>query len=586
MNDILYQLRARFTDCARRYWILRKLARGCLGTIRRRLIVPPSEHRSYEHFRLKRLQERKSVYKIRQEKGLLSLVTTVWNTRVSYLEMLVNSVRDQVGGTHFEWVILDNGSDVGETVQYLRNLEAYSFIKLHRVEENIGIIGGMRFVVERAIGQYIIPVDSDDYLYPDAVTILNWHIKANKYPALLYSDEDKLLDGQTFTHAYFKPKWDPVLFINSCYIAHLCAINRDKALELGAYTDKTAEGSHDWDTFVRFINAGYTPVHIPELIYSWRMHPESTAANITSKGFIHTSQVAVLKRFLAAQPRADLYNIEASPLFDGTPDWWIRRLHIRPRPMVTLLMKESRSEMLGDSHINVHDYGMLRTVIIPLPFALSEVRAISEEEAERGGLVHLLWDKVRPEGVEWPWEVLTQMELFPDTVMVGGRILDRRDRILAAGSYLGYGTGCDCPDRFKHKNDPGYFAQMWKQRTVSAVSSQHAVFDAAFLVEFLDEHRQSPVSVPYLGEWAGAYARRTNRRVVYTPFLSGVAEEDWASKVSDEEKSAFLRRNWDIIPETYYLSPHLSLESKLPYSPSSKRERVAHLEMLRSKLWH
>ena len=47
------------------------------------------------------------------------------------------------------------------------------------------------------------------------------------YPALVYSDEDKLRDGR-HVDPFEKPDWDPVLFRNCCYIAHLCAIRRER----------------------------------------------------------------------------------------------------------------------------------------------------------------------------------------------------------------------------------------------------------------------------------------------------------------------------------------------------------------------
>ena len=59
-----------------------------------------------------------------------------------------------------------------------------------------------------------------------------------------------------------------MLFAASCYIAHLIVFDRQQALTLDAYTDRTTEGSHDWDTFMRFMLAQIVPAHIPEVLYS------------------------------------------------------------------------------------------------------------------------------------------------------------------------------------------------------------------------------------------------------------------------------------------------------------------------------
>ena len=148
-------------------------------------------------------------------------------------------------------------------------------------------------------------------------------------PPLLYSDEDKIIGTQA-VQPYFKPDFDPVLLLNSAYIAHLGVVERVKAIELGAYTDRSAEGSPDWDCFVRFYAAGYQAVHIPEVIYSWRMHPESTADDAGSKPYIHASQRAVLERYLEAKDLSETHLLDYSPLLPGTVDWWIERRHVKP----------------------------------------------------------------------------------------------------------------------------------------------------------------------------------------------------------------------------------------------------------------
>jgi hypothetical protein len=106
--------------------------------------------------------------------------------------------------------------------------------------------------------------------------------------------------------------------------------------------------------------------------------------------------------------------------------------------------------------------------------------------------------------------------------------------------------------------DPGYFTQIWKQRSVSAVSIQFAVVRAAFLRDLLGQI-PAAASLPFLGAWAGAYARRMGKRVVYSPYLSGVSDIPWESLVSDAEVQLFASRYCDIIPDRRYYPCGLSL---------------------------
>jgi glycosyltransferase involved in cell wall biosynthesis len=285
---------------------------------------------------------RREQYTADPEPSLLSFVTSAWDTPVEFLEILAESIIRQDCSV-FEWVIADNGSSSTPTRAYLEKLAGHELIRVVRSERNLGIIGGTRLAVDHARGRYIVPVDSDDYLYPDAARLLAHFIHRHRYPALLYSDEDKL-NGARFEEAYLKPDWDPVLFVHSCYIAHLCAIDRALALSMAAYSDPEVSGCHDWDTFIRFMMNGYEPVHIPEVLYSWRKHAQSTAANINSKDYIHRSHRKALNRFLSSRKSAKYFVLEPSPFFGGTPDWRFRRHHVHSRTILTVTIgRESKS---------------------------------------------------------------------------------------------------------------------------------------------------------------------------------------------------------------------------------------------------
>ncbi len=310
------------------------------GALRRQAdnLLPNREAREYRVWMAQRLAERQSNYQGSVARGLLSILTPVWNrSPVRYLRTLAESLIGQNQGGACEWVILDNGCSNGALLAYIRELNQYSWVKLHRVPTNIGIGAGLRYCLEQATGRYVLPVDADDYLYPDALQVISSYIGKAGYPPLLYTDEDKVI-GTRFYQPYFKPDWDPVLFLNSAYIAHLGVIDRQKALELGAYDDPDAEGSQDWDLFVRFMIAGWTPVHIPEVLYSWRVHAHSTADDAATKPYIHSSQKAVLQRFLDARQDPGRFSIEYSPLLGGAPHWHFVRRHTDPKPIVSVVL--------------------------------------------------------------------------------------------------------------------------------------------------------------------------------------------------------------------------------------------------------
>src|SRR5262249_42874068 len=70
------------------------------------------------------------------------------------------------------WILLANGSRTPETRDALTVIAADPRVTLLRVDANVGILGGMRRVLEHATGRYVLPVDSDDYVFPDALAIV------------------------------------------------------------------------------------------------------------------------------------------------------------------------------------------------------------------------------------------------------------------------------------------------------------------------------------------------------------------------------------------------------------------------------
>ena len=66
--------------------------------------------------------------------------------------------------------------------------------------------------------------------------------------------------------------------------------------------------------------------------------------------------------------------------------------------------------------------------------------------------------------------------------------------------------------------------------------------------------------------------------MVYSPFVIGrrdASRAEWDAQISLSERAVFVRANADILPDTRYLSPLLSLDPSAPYAPVSAAERRA-----------
>jgi len=505
----------------------------------------------YEIYRKSRLKERRCLQTYKQEPALISLITSAYNTPANFLLELGNSIFIQDGGLNFEWLILDNGSTNKETFDALNSLTRYPNVRLNRVENNLGIIRGMRYLLEHAQGRYILPIDSDDLVEPDCVNIVTKYIHINDYPALLYTDEDKVEDG-VFKDPYFKPDWDPVLFLHSCYVAHLCIIDREKALALDLYSDNSAEGCHDWDSFIRFMNAGYKPFHIPEVLYSWRIHSASTSGNIKSKNYISASHRSTLQKALDFKQTQNVIELTLSPLFHHDVDWWFRHKRNTNISCETLTLSSSLNDLQ-----NIY-------------------QKINELSCS---FINLRWSEMIPDNDEWLWESAALFEMFPDAVMVGGTI--HNSQVVIGGfSIFGFSDGFGCPDVGRSISDPGYFAWLFKTRSVSAVSTAHCVVRRDFLISALCDLDLQNVSINLLGPWLGALAAENDQRIIFTPFLS--SQGNWVpeDKIPDMDRSLFLSRFWHLMAEPKFYSPRLGLVSESAYRIVSSIDRLSHLQRL------
>jgi hypothetical protein len=203
------------------------------------------------------------------------------------------------------------------------------------------------------------------------------------------------------------------------------------------------------------------------------------------------------------------------------------------------------------------DYPELTNMILPVNSGLDAVRALAGD-----GLVCLVSEDLEIDRDDWLWDAVSLFEKHPDTVMVGGRIRNTRGETVSAGLVLGFEDGAGCPDTGRQAIDPGYFAQMIKQRSVSAVSSQFAVIRSSFLRDL-----PADASIPFLGAWAGAAALRLGKRIVYSPFLSAVSNVNWNALVTDQERNAFRTAHRDILPDSRYYSRYLGLSRESAYKP-------------------
>ena len=256
-----------------------------------------------------------------------SIVVPVYHTPEKYFREMVESVLAQTY-PHWQLVLADAGArtaDIpGEKAHeqskgsgqpershiptYLQTYAEDERILYIPLEANAGIAENTNVGIEAATGDYIALFDHDDLLTPDALYEMAACIEAvwdrGIELQMLYTDEDKCnSDAGRFYEPHFKTDFNLDLLLTNNYICHFTAVKAELMKELklrGEYN-----GAQDFDLVLRVAGRFYKEqekiAHVPKILYHWRCHEASTAANPASKRYAYEAGKRAVEDFVRVQ---------------------------------------------------------------------------------------------------------------------------------------------------------------------------------------------------------------------------------------------------------------------------------------------
>lgn len=217
---------------------------------------------------------------------IISVLMPVYNPPAGFLEKAIASVRAQLY-PEWELCIVDDASTQANVRAILERVEKEdSRIRVVFCTANGHISAASNRALGMASGEFVALLDHDDELAEHALYHIAVALNRKRDMDILYSDEDKIsAKGRRFGH-YFKPDWNPDLFLSQNMINHLGVYRREIALAIGGFREGY-EGSQDWDFALRFIEripADHI-VHIPRVLYHWRSSQGSTSIAVGVKNY-------------------------------------------------------------------------------------------------------------------------------------------------------------------------------------------------------------------------------------------------------------------------------------------------------------
>lgn len=531
---------------------------------------------------------------------VISVIVPVYNTNKEMLVDMIESVRSQTYGK-WELCLADGHSAksyVAAVLEDYKNKD--SRIKIILLDENLGIAGNTNAALSLASGDYIALLDHDDLLPAWALFSVVKAINANNLPDVLYSDEDKItFDGKQRFFPHFKPDWSPDLIRSYNYITHLFIAKRELVERAGCFLPGY-DGSQDHDFILRTTEMAEKIIHIPEILYHWRSHSESTAESQGNKSYTLEAGVKAISSQL--QRKGYKGSVESNQQFG----FYRVNYALVERPLVTIIIPNY--EHLQDfrrcinSILKKSTYDHYEILIVENSSTSREIFAFYQElEMDKrirvirwehefnyatinnfaAGQVHegmILFLNNDTEVITPDWiEQMLQYAQRNDVGCVGARLYYADDTIQHAGVILGYqGIAGHAFSRMP-KDSPGYMARSMVVQNVSAVTAACMLIPVGVFLEVggFDEN----LKVAFNDIDLCMKITTSGKLIVYTPYaelyhhesISRGSEDTAEKQARFASEIAYFKNKWgtQLAAGDPYYNPHLDLELR-PYRISGK----------------
>lgn len=455
----------------------------------------------YNVWRKKYIPNARKLKKQRAEKldyePCISIIVPTYKTPEKFLKEMIDSVRNQ---SYENWELcIGDGSVTEDTVKNV--VESYQKkdkrIKMLCLSENLGIAGNTNAALSIAAGDYIALLDHDDILAPDALyEVVKWMNEHYKDETdVIYTDEDKVsFDLKDYFEPHFKSDYNLDLIRSNNYICHLFVARKSIVDQVGGFR-KEYDGSQDYDFILRCIEQSKHVEHVPKVLYHWRCHPGSTAANQESKMYCYEAGKRAIEDHLKRRGEDGCQVVMTEHL-----GFYHVIYPIREHKKVSIIIpNKDQKEILErciESVIQKTDYKNYEIIIVENNSTTNEIFEYYKTIEQRENIRVVIWkDKFNYSAINnfgvkyangeyllflnndievirenWLSEMLANVQR-KEVGIVGAKLLYPDNMVQHAGVIIGMGGIAGHPLSRHPADDCGYFARGIIQQNLNAVTA-------------------------------------------------------------------------------------------------------------------